>query len=76
MNIYDARKIAHEEFDKLWKYGPLNRNQAYLWLRTRFQLKEDEAHISKFDERQCAKLCRLVKEVLKRVTLNERKGRY
>lgn len=52
---------AHEHFDKLWQSGEVTRKDAYEWLKTAMGLiATDDAHIAKFDARQCKQLIGLL----------------
>ena len=52
----DARIKAHTAFDSIWKSGGMTRPQAYRWLQDALGLTRDQAHIGKFDIRQCQAL--------------------
>lgn len=57
------RKKAHRVFDLLWN-GPgatLSRDAAYRWLQGAMQMTPDQAHISRFDAAQCARVLELVR---------------
>ncbi len=46
---HDARKAAHDAFDRLWKKGPrrlMDRGEAYAELRVELDLSPDECHMS------------------------------
>ncbi len=51
-----ARKRAREAFEGLWKSGFMTRGMAYGWLRRKFNLSYEEAHIGRFDEPMCLAL--------------------
>lgn len=47
------RVQAHAAFDRLWQSGLMTKRQAYLWLRAKLNLPEQEAHIGKFSILRC-----------------------
>jgi len=60
-----ARIKAHEAFDRLWKHGgPMTRDKAYRWMRTKLGLPVEKAHISMFDAAECEQLLRAVNDFL------------
>ena len=53
---------AHLHFDTLWKNkGIMTRTQAYEWLQNITRLSPEEAHIGKFDARECKRLVGVMK---------------
>ena len=44
-----ARRLTHALFDRLWTTRLMHRRAAYAWLRRRFGLPRDEAHIAMMD---------------------------
>lgn len=57
------RKKAHRVFDLLWN-GPgsrMSRGAAYHWLQGAMKMSEHDAHISRFDAAQCARVLALVR---------------
>lgn len=59
--LRSLRIRCHEQFDKLWKSGPMKRQYAYIWLQDKMGLQPEQAHIGKFDEEQCLKLLEILK---------------
>jgi ssDNA-binding Zn-finger/Zn-ribbon topoisomerase 1 len=53
-----ARVAAHAAFDAMWKNGGMLRKDAYRWMQGVMRLRKHEAHIAKFDRRQCEELIR------------------
>lgn len=51
-----AKMAAHGAFDQLWKFGKMNRTQAYKWLSTKLKLTSSECHIAMFDVDMCKKV--------------------
>lgn len=62
-----AKKFAHEEFDKLWKQGYLTRTEAYKWLASKLNISLKKCHISKLNESQCFDVERLSMKKLKKL---------
>lgn len=61
--LRNARKQAHNEFDKLWK-GPtrkMTRYNAYRWLAKTMNLERIDTHIALFEVEQCKKVVELLK---------------
>ena len=56
----DARKRAHDVFDRLWKGArpTMSRGQAYAWMAD--VLGQRDPHIGNMDEEECERLIRLV----------------
>ena len=59
--LRQARKAAHEIFDRLWRGGGWRRRDAYQRLQEVLQLPLERAHIAMLTEGECWKLCRAVK---------------
>ena len=54
---------AHTEFDTLWKgeNAVMSRTDAYNWLQKEMRItKGKEAHIARFDVKQCRRLIAIV----------------
>ena len=66
------RMRAHQEFDKIWKFGRTTRPEAYIWLRRFLCLRKDDAHIGMFDEATCLKLLRACREKQYKAFIRER----
>lgn len=62
----EARKAAHNAFDRLWKMGSMSRGEAYLWLQQTFNLDPAQAHIGLFTKEQCEDLRYAVRRWLNR----------
>jgi len=56
------KKMAHVEFDALWKEMGMERGEAYEWMQNNLNLSPEEAHIGKFDVEMCQSLIRAVQE--------------
>lgn len=56
----NARIVAHDAFDELWKLRGWDRNAAYKWLREVLCMTKEECHIGKFDIGQCARVVEAV----------------
>jgi hypothetical protein len=57
-----ARTEAHDAFDRLWRYGPLSRSEAYGWMAGVLGVPREEAHIGRLDRGACARLVAAVKD--------------
>ncbi len=51
---------AHNVFDKLWKKNGLKRTEAYSLLQMIMGMEPEDAHIGKFNIRQCKKVIKLL----------------
>jgi hypothetical protein len=60
--LREMRKYAHSMFDPLWKRRKMNRTNAYKWMQQVMDLPPEKAHIGMFNEEQCWKLIKCVKE--------------
>lgn len=54
--LRELRKIAHAEFDPLWKNRVMSRSKAYKELSIFMRVPKKEAHIGMFTKEQCQKL--------------------
>lgn len=62
----DARMLAHQCFDRLWKEGHhSSRTESYRWLAARLKLKKHDCHIAQFDAKMCMKVIQLSNEYIK-----------
>ncbi|HUV67556.1 MAG TPA: zinc-finger-containing protein [Sedimentisphaerales bacterium] len=59
--LRQARKAAHEIFDRLWRGGQWARNAAYGRLCEVLQVPQERAHIAMLTLAECRQLCRAVK---------------
>ena len=59
--LRQARKAAHEVFDRLWKGGGWRRNIAYQRLQEILQVPFERAHIAMLTEVECRALRRAIK---------------
>lgn len=59
-NEKEARVNAIENFERLWKSGKMERQDAFVWLCTKMQCKRSEAHIARFTIQQCEALINFV----------------
>lgn len=68
-HLREWRMKAHEEVDVLWKTGEMTRSEVYTWIQECMDLSEEEAHIGKFNEKQCLTIiesAKSLKEFLKK----------
>jgi len=61
----EARKLAHDAFDMLWKAGKMSRDEAYQWLSRKLKINRSSAHISRFDVETCERVIKLAKARVK-----------
>ena len=50
---------THRVFNRLWESGLMTRKSAYLWLRAKLGLPEDETHIGRFSTFRCEQVIQL-----------------
>lgn len=55
-NLRNKRIRTHQSFDRLWRYGIMEKWQAYRWMQAKFGLSSEQAHIAKFSEYMCDQL--------------------
>ncbi len=63
-DLRNKRIKAHKAFDRIWKYGIMEKWQAYRWLQAKFGLRSDQAHIANFSEYMCDQLILVCDELL------------
>ena len=51
--LRNKRIKAHKVFDAIWKNKIMNRASAYRWLRDKFGLTLNQAHIGNFSDYMC-----------------------
>lgn len=51
-----ARIVAHECFDLIWKSGMMSRSEAYTFLAKFMGRQDKDVHIGYFDKEQCSKV--------------------
>lgn len=62
--VRQARKLAHEAFDPLWKKHRLaSRYKAYEWLACNLKINVNDCHIGHFDEQTCARVVEICSTV-------------
>jgi hypothetical protein len=54
------RKIGHRLFDRLWKEGEMERDEAYDWLAERLGKTRRQCHFALFDEPMCRRVIALL----------------
>ncbi|RST66847.1 hypothetical protein EJB14_10085 [Bacillus pumilus] len=57
------RMKAHELFDPLWKNKVMSRKAAYAFLRKVMGLSKEQAHIGKFNKKQCLELIGILRDM-------------
>lgn len=55
------KQRAHAAFDRLWKDGPLRRNEAYRWLSEELGIPLNATHIGMFDPGLCIRTIILIR---------------
>ena len=50
------RILAHKAFDSIWQNRVMSRTNAYCWMRDKFSLTNEYAHIGCFSEYMCERL--------------------
>lgn len=63
-DLRNKRIRAHQAFDRLWKYGIMEKWQAYRWMQAKFSLSSEQAHIAKFSEYMCDQLICVCDQVI------------
>ena len=53
---------AHEIFDSLWRKWGITQREAYAYLQNLMDMTPEQAHIGRFNEHECQKLLKLLKE--------------
>lgn len=61
-DLRSAKKLAHSQFDMLWKTRVMSRSESYKWLQDVMQKEEGDAHIGEMDFDECLKVYNLAKE--------------
>lgn len=55
----EARILAHDVFDPLWKSGKMERSGAYLWLAGEMGIPFGDCHIGQFTKEQCERVIQI-----------------
>lgn len=71
----DARKLAHEVFDRLWKRYRVRRENAYEKLANMMGIYKEKCHIAMFDEKQCYRFIELSKQWERTLKTRKSKGK-
>lgn len=64
-DLRHRRIEAHRLFDQIWRSHIMSRANAYRWLREKYGLREDQAHIAQFNDYLCEDLIRQCREALR-----------
>ena len=56
---------AHRAFDQIWRNRIMTRSNAYRWLREKYGMRADQAHIAQFSDYMCESLIRECQKTLK-----------
>lgn len=65
--LREWKKLAHEAFDKIWKYKLKSRPGAYKWLSGQLGILPKYTHIGMFDVDQCKMVVEACRTELKQV---------
>ncbi len=68
-DLRNKRIQAHKVFDKMWQSGLMSKHDAYVWMRSKFGMSEEQAHIAKFSEYMCDQLIAACNEVYERLNI-------
>lgn len=60
---HDARKAAHECFDRLWKSGRIKRSYAYQLLTEKMSMTPQECHMSRMNLEDALRVPKAVSEI-------------
>ena len=61
--LREKRDEVHHVLDSLWMEGKLKRNEVYARLREKMGLTKAQCHVAKFDEGQCDKSLKCLKQI-------------
>jgi hypothetical protein len=56
------KRMAHAEFDPIWKDGLITRGQAYSWLAGELGMEKSSCHIGEFSEERCIQVIKACKK--------------
>lgn len=59
---HQLRKLAHKEFDPLWKTGKMTRTQAYKYLAWKLKLPYRKCHMKLMKKEQLKKVLRILEK--------------
>lgn len=62
--LRDAKKQAHEYFDKIWQLKTMTRDEAYKWLSERIGTDPKYTHIGMFGVKTCKDVVYFSKQLL------------
>jgi hypothetical protein len=54
-DLRNLRIRAHKLFSRVWKNNIMTKKEAYRWLKYRFSMTEEQAHIGNFSEYMCGR---------------------
>lgn len=64
-DLRHKRIEAHRVFDQIWRSRIMTRANAYRWLREKYGMRKDQAHIAKFSDYICEDLIQECQKALK-----------
>lgn len=59
--------LARENFERLWKYGKMTRQESFSWACFKMKRQRNEFNISTFSIMECDKLIKLINKRLRNV---------
>jgi hypothetical protein len=63
-DLRSAKKLAHSQFDLLWKTGLMTRPESYKWLQELLNKTEPDAHIGELTFDECLLVYNKAKETI------------
>ncbi|MDR1630761.1 MAG: DUF3268 family zinc-finger domain-containing protein [Oscillospiraceae bacterium] len=63
-DLRNLRIHAHKLFSHFWTCGLMSKKEAYRWMRYKFALTEEQAHIGNFSEYMCTQFMDECRKVL------------
>lgn len=63
-SLREAKKLAHDKFDLLWKLKLMTRRESYQWLQRELDKDESQAHIGELSFEECLKVFNMAAGVI------------
>ncbi len=61
--LRNQRILAHRALERYRKVTGMTKRELYIWLRTKLDLAEKDAHVAAFTDEQCSQVIRLCEDV-------------
>ena len=61
LELRKAKTNLHRIFDPIWKYGNMDRKEAYQWLSKKLGINESNCHIGMFDLSTCKRAEKIIR---------------